>query len=95
LSNAWRILKRHNDPKVTDPYYLAVHRAIEGYNSTGEADHDLAVFRQLTDKDRQKHVLAVYRWVFNPEKAVSSFGYSHIDLARRNLDALEALWGKE
>ncbi len=95
LANAWRILRRHNDPRLSDPYYVAVMRATEGYRDKAEADHDLAVFRQEPDRNRQRHVLAVYRWVLNPDKAVSSFGYSQTDLARRNLAALEALWGKE
>ncbi len=95
LSNAWRILKRHNDPRLADPYYQAVMRATQGYSNDAEADRDLAVFRQVTDRGQQKHVLSVYRWVFDDNKAVSSFGYSRTDLAKRNLAALESLWGKQ
>jgi len=95
LANAWRILSERQDPRVSDPYYQALHRATDGYNSQADADRDLALFRQVADRDRRRQVLSVYRWVFKPEKEVSSFGYSRPDLARRNLETLETLWGKE
>ncbi len=94
LANARRILGRHKDPRLNDPLYRAVFRATEGYENEAEAKQDLDLFRQVADRKRQLQILSIYRWVFSPDKAVTSFGYSHKDLARRNLEALEALWGK-
>jgi class 3 adenylate cyclase len=94
LENAWTILRRRKDPIVNDPYYKCLYRLIAGYGNEEEADHDLAVFRRVTDVRQQQHILAVHRWVLKPleEKGVSSSGYSHRELAERNLAELEELW---
>lgn len=94
LANARRILARRKDPILNDRSYQAVFRAAEGYEDEAEANQDLALFRQVTDRKRQLQILSIYRWVFTPDKAVTSFSYSHRDLARRNMETLEALWGK-
>ncbi len=94
LANARRIMERHKDPRLNDPLYRAVFRATEGYEDEAEAKQDLDIFRQVTDRKRQLQILSIYRWVFTPDKAITSFAYSHTDLARRNMEALEALWGK-
>ncbi len=94
LVNAWRILDRHKDPRIDDPFYRAVFRATQGYENEAEAKVDLDLFRQVTDRRRQLQILSIYHWVFSPDKAVTSFSYSHKDLARRNMETLESLWGK-
>jgi hypothetical protein len=96
LENAWTILRAKSDPRISDPYYLALYRAIEGYQDQEQADSDLRVFEQVTDTRRQRQVLNLYRWVLAPleKKGVQSSGYSHKDLAERNLAKLETLWKK-
>ncbi len=97
LDNAWTILRREKDPIVDDPYYKCLRRLLLGYENENEADQDLGMFQKVTDARRQKHILAVHRWILKPleEKGVITFGYSHEDLAARNLAKLEALWKQE
>ena len=94
--NAWRILRERNDSSVNDPYYKALERLTYGYEDDPEADHDLAVFQQVTGRARQDHILQMYRWVLKPleEKGVGSFSYSHRDLAERNLAKLRETWNR-
>lgn len=96
LENAWKILREKGDPRISDPYYLALYRAIDGYRDQEQSDSDLRIFEQVTDIRRQRQVLNLYRWVLAPpeKKGVRSSGYSHKDLAERNLAKLEALWKK-
>jgi class 3 adenylate cyclase len=94
LENAWTILHERGDERVSDPYCVALRRAIDGYNDQAQSDSDMRVFEQVTDARRQRQVLNLYRWVLAPieKKGVSSSGYSHKDFAERNLAKLEALW---
>jgi len=94
LDNAWFILRRMQDPRISDPYYRSVYQLVHGYNNEPEADQALSLFLGLSDKARRKQVLGVHRWVLKPleEKGVNTSGYSHKDLAQLNLARLEAAW---
>jgi hypothetical protein len=94
LDNAWRILQRSNDERLNEPYYKAIYRVTTGYHDTTEAEEDLRVFQEIHDAKRQRHILAVHRWVLMPydQKQVSGFGYQHQDLTQRNLAELTKLW---
>jgi class 3 adenylate cyclase len=96
FENAWNILRDRKDASVDNPLYRALYRLTYGYPDEEAADQDLAVFQQVKDRNQQAHILAMYRWVLKPleEKGVSSSGYSHNDLAERNLARLESIWKK-
>ncbi len=63
ILNAWKILKKIDDPRIKDPYFQNLIYMINGYTPKGKAQADTAINTFLAENDlsRKKQLIAVAR----------------------------------
>jgi hypothetical protein len=60
---------------------------VQGFPGEDAADASLRALEHETDPARRARIVALHRWVVDPDKGVS-WGGRNFALVRRNLDAL-------
>jgi class 3 adenylate cyclase len=85
--HAWNVLQAASDPLCDDPVNGALRAMVQGFPGEDAADASLRALEHETDPARRARIVALHRWVVDPDKGVS-WGGRNFALVRRNLDAL-------
>ena len=89
FDNAWHILSTKGHPRTAEEHYRLLYELLDGYGGEEDSAAALRIFSAEEDPVRRERILALHRWVMNPD---TSWSGSHRKLVDRNLKELEGLW---